>query len=66
MLSYAFGFVRTTPIKNIIKQSIQFFSLILIDQVVGEITVSNVYVICELEKNWINRLQYVRIQSHTE
>ena len=31
--------------------------MILIDQVVGEIIVNNVCVLCELEKNWINRLE---------
>ena len=29
----------------------------LIDQVVGEIIVNNVCVICELEQTWINRLK---------
>ena len=29
----------------------------LIDQVVGEIIVNNVFALCELEKTWINRLQ---------
>ena len=31
--------------------------MVLIDQVVGEIIVNNVCVLCELEKTWINRLQ---------
>ena len=31
--------------------------MVLIDQVVGEIIVNNLCVLCELEKNWINRLQ---------
>ena len=31
--------------------------MILIDQVVGEIIVNNVCVLCELEKTWINHLQ---------
>ena len=31
--------------------------MVLIDQVVGKIIVSNVCVLCELEKTWINRLQ---------
>ena len=31
--------------------------MVLIDQVVGEIIVNNVYVLCELEKTLINRLQ---------
>ena len=30
---------------------------VLIGQVVGEIIVNNVRVLCELEKNWIDRLQ---------
>ena len=31
--------------------------MVLIDQVVGEIIVNNVCVLCELEKTWINSLQ---------
>ena len=31
--------------------------MVLVDQVVGEIIVKNVCVLCELEKTWINRLQ---------
>ena len=31
--------------------------MVLIDQVVGEIIINNVCVLCELEKTWINRLQ---------
>ena len=31
--------------------------MVLIDQVAGEIIVDNVSVLCELEKNWIDRLQ---------
>ena len=31
--------------------------MVLIDQVVGEIIVNNVYVLCELQKNWINHLE---------
>ena len=31
--------------------------MVLIDQVVGEIIVTNLFLLCELEKNWINRLQ---------
>ena len=31
--------------------------MVLIDQVLGEIIVNNVCVLCELEKTWTNRLQ---------
>ena len=31
--------------------------MVLIDQLVGEIIVNNVCVLCEPEKTWINRLQ---------
>ena len=31
--------------------------MVLIDQVVREIIVNNVCMLCELEKTWINRLQ---------
>ena len=31
--------------------------MVLIDQVVGEIIVDNVCVLCELENTWTNRLQ---------
>ena len=31
--------------------------MVLIDQVVGEHIVINVCVLCELERNWINRLE---------
>ena len=34
--------------------------MVLIDQVIDEIIVSNVCVLCELEKNWINLLQTYR------
>ena len=40
-----------------IEQKLGNLRMVLIDQVVGEIIVNNVCVLCELEKNWINRLQ---------
>ena len=39
------------------EQKVENLRMVLIDQVVGEIIVNNVCVLCELEKNWINRLQ---------
>ena len=37
-------------------QKLRNLQMVLIDQVVGEIIVNNVCVLCELEKTWINRL----------
>ena len=39
------------------EQKLGNLQMVLIDQVVGEIIVNNVCVLCELEKTWINRLQ---------
>ena len=39
------------------EQKLGNLRMVLIDQVVGEIIVSNVCVLCELEKTWINPLQ---------
>ena len=36
------------------EQKLGNLRMVLIDQVVGEIIVNNVCVLCELEKNWIN------------
>ena len=39
------------------EQKLGNLRMVLIDQVVGEIFVNNVCVLCELEKTWINHLQ---------
>ena len=40
--------------------------MVLIDQVVGEIIVNNVCVLCEFEKkNWINRLETYKELDYT-
>ena len=39
------------------EQKLGNLRMVLIDQVVGEIIVNNVCVLCELEETWINRLQ---------
>ena len=38
------------------EQKLENLRMVLIDQVVGEVIVKNVCVLCELENNWINRL----------
>ena len=40
-----------------IEQKLGNLQMVLNDQVIGEIVVNNVCVLCELEKNWTNRLQ---------
>ena len=39
------------------EQKLRNLRMVLSDQVVGEVIVNNVCVLCELEKTWINRLQ---------
>ena len=39
------------------EQKLGNLRIVLTDQVVGEIIVNNLCVLCELEKTWINRLQ---------
>ena len=38
--------------------------MVLVDQVVGEIIVNNVCVLCGLEKTWINRLQTYKERNY--
>ena len=41
--------------------------MVLIDQVVGEIIVNNVCMLCALEKTWINRLQtYTELNCYND
>ena len=45
------------------EQKLGNLRMVLIDQVVGEIIVRNVCVLCELEKTWINRLRSLIITT---